>query len=90
MTPPMTAMVHIVPDGDAFGSPTETHVVNTGGEVAVEFDGPGFSLRFRDLDHLDAWLTGVRHDVDALMARRYADPVSVVALADTGRDPAGW
>lgn len=70
--PTITALVTLTPDDDPFGNPTETHVVNTGGDVAIEFDGPGFSLRFRDLDHLDAWLCGVRHDVDSLMARRDA------------------
>lgn len=70
--PTITALVTLTPDDDPFGTPTETHVVNTGGEAAIEFDGPGFSLRFRNLDHLDAWLTGVRHDVDTLIARRAA------------------
>lgn len=70
MTPPITATVHVVPDDDPFGSPTETHVVDLGTEAAIEFDGPGVSWRFRSLAHLDAWLCGVRHDADALIARR--------------------
>ena len=72
--PPITAMVHVVPDGDPFGSPTETHVSARDGGAAIELDGPGFSLQFRDLDHLDAWLCGIRHDVDSLIARRKAGP----------------
>ena len=72
--PKITALVTLTPDDDPFGTPTETHVVASGRGAAIELDGPGFSLQFDDLDHLDAWLTGVRHDVDSLIARRAAGP----------------
>lgn len=67
--PTITALVHIVPDDDPFGTPTDTRIYTGHGAASIELDGPGFALVFRDLAHLDAWLTGVRHDLDELTAR---------------------
>jgi hypothetical protein len=74
MATDVTTIIRVRQSGD---DPTDTRVIPIYPHAlhiplsTIYIDvGPRASLVFRNLDELDEWLTGVRHDTDVLMERR--------------------